>query len=138
MFHKLHFNILSSVITIYLASILLPGFTLSQTTLKKIEINPLNRVMLFFDALPIDYSSELSADKKRIVLKVESSSFENAAAKMPGSGIIQLVNVEKSSTDLLITLNLAEKRGYTAVPLPYSNVIMVEVFKWDKTYSGRG
>ncbi len=108
----------------------------AQSTIYKIEINPLNRVLFYFDKLPNEYFSQLSLDKKKITIKIKNCTIVDSAKRAKGTGIIQDVytSINKNQTELNIFLK--DKRGYTAVPLPYSQTLMVECFQWDNLTNG--
>ncbi len=108
----------------------------AQSTIYKIEINPLNRVLFYFDKLPNEYFSQLSLDKKKITLKIKNCIIVDSAKRAKGTGIIQDIytSINKNQTELNIFLK--DKRGYTAVPLPYSQTLMVECFQWDNLTNG--
>ncbi|NLO18867.1 MAG: hypothetical protein GX121_03150 [Ignavibacteria bacterium] len=112
------------------------SLALAQPTLYKIEINPLNRVLLYFDKLPADYISKLSLDKKKITISVSNCKIIDSAKRVKGTGIIQDIYANLNKNQAEINIFLKDKRGYTAVPLPYSQALMIECFQWDNLTNG--
>ena len=104
----------------------------AQTIINKIEVNPLNRLIINLSTYPFYYSAELSNDKKRLSITIENCSFADNLQTLKSSGIITDVYLKKEGSNTKLEIFLAEKRGYTAVALPYSKSIFVEIFSWDK------
>jgi hypothetical protein len=73
----------------------------------------------------------LSDDKKTISLEFPSINVIDSCRQTTGQGIINSIQVQTYPTKSLITLMLRDKRGYNAVPLPYSKSVMIEVFNWN-------
>lgn len=103
----------------------------AQEVLERITINPMNRVNIYFNEIP-KFTSSLSADKQKITIKIPVSSFKNNISELSGKGVVQKVTTNKVGNDIEIEIFSGEKRGYNATPMPFSNSIQVELFKWDK------
>ncbi|MCX6147949.1 MAG: hypothetical protein NTW25_11990, partial [Candidatus Kapabacteria bacterium] len=103
----------------------------SQEVVEKITINPMNRVNIYFNEIP-KFTSNLSSDKQKITIKIPVSSFKNNIPELNGKGVVQKVISSKVGNDVIIEIFSGEKRGYNATPMPFSNSIQIELFKWDK------
>lgn len=102
------------------------------STLNRINVQPLNRAIIYFDVLPDSYSSKLSDDKRTIYIELPKIEVVDSCRQIVSGGIIKSVQVQTLKDKALITLMLKERRGYNAVILPYSKAIMVEVFNWNE------
>ena len=105
------------------------GLTL-DAKLDRVVINPKNRVNLYFNTIPI-YKSELSNDKKNVFLNLEDGEFMPRYSQVSGSGVVRFVNLSKVNNKVKVQIELSEPRGYTAIPLPFSNSVAVEAFSWE-------
>ncbi len=108
----------------------------SEVKILKVEINPLNRVMIFCSEKPTSFSSDLSADKSKITIKIEKGNAVESAREIHGQGIIQDVYIQNFKNFAQISIILKEKRGYNANFLPFSQSLMIEVFDWAKLSTG--
>lgn len=103
----------------------------SQTRMIDTEVRPLNRAFLYFNEAP-QFSSSLNQEKNKITLKFYDVEVLDSAKDLVSTGIIsEIFNIEKEDT-LITSIMITNPRGYTAIPLPYSNAVMVDIFKWDK------
>ncbi|MBM2813504.1 MAG: hypothetical protein HW421_266 [Ignavibacteria bacterium] len=103
-----------------------------SANLNKLTIAPLNRLTLYFSELPAQFESGLTSDKKQLKIKIKNVTTPDSLKRKSGQGIIENVYIQESGKDLEIYLSLKEKKGYSAIKLPYSKAIMVEVFGWEK------
>lgn len=77
------------------------------------------------------FTHQLSEDKRKISIVIADASIsgdkreENAL-----NGRIESVFMQRSGTNVIVTLVLREKSGYTASLLPYSRSVAVDVFDW--------
>lgn len=127
--HKLNMiNKISYIIVLIIISFI---NSYSQEVVEKITINPMNRVNIYFNEIP-KFTSILSNDKQKITIKIPASSFKNNIAELNGKGVVQKVISSKVGNDVIIEIFSGEKRGYNATPMPFSNSIQIELFKWDK------
>ncbi len=104
---------------------------IAQEKLERITISPMNRVNIYFNEIP-KFTSNLSADKQKIIIKIPASSFKSNINEITGKGVVQRVIANKVGNDIIVEIFSGEKRGYNATPMPFSNSIQVELFKWDK------
>jgi|GEM_PF-2864499 len=103
----------------------------SQTRMIDTEVRPLNRAFLYFNDIP-QYTTSLNQEKNKITLKFYDVEVLDSAKDLVSTGIIsEIFNIEKEDT-LLTSIMITNPRGYTAIPLPYSKAIMVDIFKWDQ------
>ncbi len=126
---KLVANNIAIFISFFFLSI---NYIMAQNTINKIEVNPLNRLMINFSNYPIYYQTELSNDKKRLTVIIENCTIAENLKTLKSTGIITDVYLKREANNSKIEIFLSEKRGYTAVALPYSKSIIIEVFSWDK------
>jgi len=103
---------------------------LYSSELKSANINPLNRVIFYFDELP-QFKSVLSSNKMNITIQLENVS-SSMIEQIEGEGVIQKATIISNGTNASILINLNDRRGFTASPLYFSNAILVEVFEWNK------
>ena len=103
----------------------------SQITVSRVEINPLNKATIYCSEKPTNFKSQLSVDKKKITINIYNAKVEENARKTNGQGIIQDVYIQNFSKDLQASIILKERRGYTILPLDYSQALVVEVFRWE-------
>ncbi len=122
----------------YTIKILLPVIVLLAATnlygaviLNKIEINPLNRGIMYLSELPKDIKSTISTDKKSITLRLGGVNFPEKINQINGSGIIKNITLSIAKKELIVTLDLTDKRGYSIIPLPFTKAILIDVFDWN-------
>jgi hypothetical protein len=108
----------------------------AENQIFKVDINPLNRAVIYFSELVPQFSTELSADKKKIIIRLKGVNLTESLRETKSSGIIQSVYISKYGNDIEINILMKEKRGFSAVILPYSNAIMIESFDWSKITNG--
>lgn len=104
----------------------------AQQQLRSIIVEPPARAYFRFSNFPIRYTSQLSEDKRRVIINLKGTSVVDSARNKQGGGIIQEIYVQTTVKDISIFSSLTEPKGYTAAPLPYTRAIMLDVFNWDK------
>lgn len=105
--------------------------TYTANTLYNIQINPLNRLILFFDEIPKNITSQLNNTKTQIVITLKDVVSRAKPDSLVGEGIISKISIRKIQTNLELSISLKSQRGYTISPLEYSRALMVEVFDWN-------
>lgn len=105
---------------------------IAQPQLQRMEIEPLNRAVFYFSELPKFFTTELSEDKKKIIIKINKASVIDSAREFHSNGIINDIYVHINKNNIEIQLILSEKRGYTAFQSYYTKALYIEVFSWDK------
>lgn len=105
---------------------------ISQQLLKQITIDDKDRIFLFFKNYPIEYKSTLSDDKTKVILTLRNCTVADSARMKQGAGKINDVYAQLKNNYLNVFISYNEQVGYTAVPLPYSRSVLIEVFQWDK------
>ncbi len=120
-----------SIVLILLSS----NHLFSQNRINSVSINPLNRLRISFEKLPISYLSELSDDKKQITIQINEA-FVFLDTNITNQGIINKTVIKANSESCVINLSLNDKRGYTIATLPYSNTFIIDVFQWNSLSSG--
>lgn len=103
----------------------------SANTLYKMQINPLNRLFLFFDEIPKNVVSQLDNTKTNITIKLKDVTARVKLDSLLGEGIISRVSLRSTQTNLEVLVSLKSPRGYTITPLEYSRALVVEVFDWN-------
>lgn len=121
-------TLFSGIVIFFCSALILPA----QLMFNKVEIGPPYRVSFYCSQLPDNFTSELSADKKRVTIRVPGASVQDSARQTHSGGIVEDVYINSKEGNLEIMIVLKSKRGYTAVPLPYSNALMAEFFRWDQ------
>lgn len=103
---------------------------LYSLNIKKVLIEPLNRVNIYFDNDNFNFNHYLSDDKKNINISIDDNiTFLDTVIK--SEGIIEKIIITNKSNPK-IKISLKEKRGYNLLFLPTSNNLMIEIFQWDK------
>lgn len=103
----------------------------SANTLYKMQINPLNRLVLFFDEIPKRVDSQLDNTKTNITISLKEATARVKLDTLSGEGIINKVSLRRTPTTLEVLISLKSPRGYTITPLEYSRALIVEVFDWN-------
>ena len=98
--------------------------------LRNIFIDEKNNVFLFFRNYPINFKSNLSDDKMKIILNLNNCLVADSVRMKQGKGIINDVYVNSQKNGIAIYISLNEQTGYTAVSLPFTRSILVETFRW--------
>lgn len=79
------------------------------------------------------FTAELSADKRKIVVRIPDAGIgENVNEATSYKGLVESVLARKDGRSSLVTVQLRERSGFTAVLLPYSRAITIDAFDWDK------
>jgi len=104
---------------------------LSNSKFPVININPLNRVTIYFDKFPKDFQSYLNSTKTLISIIVYNIETNIILDSVVSEGIISKVLLKKISNHIEINIYLKSPRGYTIAPIEFSNSLMVEVFEWN-------
>ncbi len=110
---------------------ILPLQSSAQAVLDRTIVTKKGRTILYFNEMP-DFTSSLSDDKKKVVIKIKNADAKEGARVVNSSGLIESVYAQTSGGDLTISIILRKKEGYTIAPMPFSNSLIVEVFSWDK------
>lgn len=103
----------------------------AANVLYKMQINPLNRLVLFFDEIPKGVDSQLDDTKTNITIELKNATARVKSDTLLGEGIINKVYIQRNSTNIEILISLKSPRGYTITPLEYSRALIVEVFDWN-------
>ncbi|MCS7177463.1 MAG: hypothetical protein NZ960_07650 [Candidatus Kapabacteria bacterium] len=100
--------------------------------LERVERDSLGRVLLFFSEAPEGWYSDLSADKRRILLSFPHCTLApTVRSRSWVEGTVREAYLKQDSTDLRIFLSLAAPQGYSAVWLPLSYCLLVTPIRWD-------
>lgn len=104
----------------------------SKNNIFKVEINPDTRATIHCSEYPQNLISELSQDKKNVVLKFYNSNLSQDKGKLNGEGTIKEVQMMNFKNFVQISIKLNDKKGYSTTTLPYTFSVMVDVFDWSK------
>lgn len=119
----------------YLLGILLllclPAMVYSQQNqIKKAKLYNGNNLMLFMSGSQTKFTSELSADKKKITITIQNTGFNELPELTATNSRIESVFFQHSGKNTTVSILLKEKSGYTASLLPYSQSVSIDVFDW--------
>lgn len=112
----------------FFAGLILP---LDATTYLKMKIYPLNRLTIYFDKIPSDFNSFLNSDKTLISIIVNDATTKIKTDSVLSDGIIKKAELRTFSSHLEFNLYLKSPRGFSIVPLEFSQSLMIEVFDWN-------
>ncbi len=101
-------------------------------TLQSVIVQNDGRVELRFTKLPKDYSSDLSADKKKLTIRMTDIGIDDRAREILAKGNVENVFVKTTAKGLAeLYIILKARRGYSIEPLPYSDILAVNFFDWN-------
>ncbi len=81
----------------------------------------------------VSYTTVLSDDKQRLTLTIKNAGIKTEQRELNNPrGMIESAMLQKIGRDVVINVYFRESIGFTAVLLPYSRAISVDVFKWSK------
>ncbi len=103
----------------------------AQQKLQAINVLSGTRVQLVMSNYPIEYSTQLAQDKRKIIINLTNTSVADTARSKAGSGLISEVYVQSQKKNLSVFVSLQEEHGYTAAPLPYTRSILIDAVRWD-------
>ncbi|MCX7908344.1 MAG: hypothetical protein N2560_02360 [Ignavibacteria bacterium] len=95
------------------------------------QINPLNRLTIFFTDLPLTYNSYLNSEKTIISLVINDVNTKLKEDSVVSDGIIKKAELKKFANHIEINIYLKSPRGYSISPLEFSRALMLEVFDWN-------
>ncbi len=107
-------------------------YSYSETIIERVEINPLNRTLIYLSNRPDGFNAELSPSKEKITLRLDNTKTRNNTNISGSTGIIRNITVTSFRTFSEVLVEMSDKRGFTLNYLPYSKSIMLEVFDWNK------
>lgn len=105
--------------------------TAETVTVNKLEINPLNRALIYLSAQADGFTTTLDKDKTGVVINIQNAK-TTVNAPVTSNGIINSLSAAKNGAQVFINVKMTDKRGYSSVYLPMSRAIMLEVFDWTK------
>lgn len=106
---------------------------LSATTLEQIQRDERGRILLFCSAQPLSWRSELSADKRRILLMFPGlRPSAELRPRMWSDGLVREVYPKRSGDSLQLYVTLAAPSGYSTLWLPYSRCLLLTLFSWEE------
>ncbi len=102
----------------------------AENTIERVDISQ-KRVVLYCAAEPKGYISQLSDDKRKILLSFSNYAAGENIRLTQGNKTIEDVYVKQKGKDIQVFIQLNEKKGFTATPSFYSRAIVVDIFAWD-------
>lgn len=100
--------------------------------LTSVLIKPNNTVNLYFDNYISKFDTKLSDNKKEISISIPDCNIDENAKRVVGTATIEAVYSDLTNEQLNINIYLDKEFGYTAVFLPFSRNLKVEVFNWSE------
>lgn len=121
------------IFCIVLLTVFIPTPTEARPELRRITAGDSKSITLFFSDLPSSVSSELSPDKKRIILRIADATVTEKARETmePTDAAIELVSVQQNGKAITIYITLRDKYGFTQAPLPYSKALRLYIVDWE-------
>ena len=105
-------------------------------TIQNLTVAPLNRLTVKFDKLPENIETNLAANKRELSINLKNASFSDTQNSLTSEGIIRQVDLLQKENETFLTLTLAEQRGYTVAKSPFSQLLIIDIFDWNKLNSG--
>lgn len=118
---------------IYIVAFLLVSTSNLWSQQKVVAINyPSNdRMTVKFTTFPINYKTELSDDKRRVVVRLKSAQAVDSVRNIRPFGAFSEVYFESKKNDLNIYVSSTNPTGYTASALPFTKTLVIDLFKWE-------
>lgn len=102
----------------------------SENTIERVVISP-KRVTFYCSAQPNGFTSELSPDKRKIILSFKNYAALESVRQTQGRKSVEDVYIQQTGKDLKAYIQLADRKGFTVVPTFYSKAIIIDIFTWD-------
>ncbi len=113
-------------------TIIAASSALSQNQINRLQIADSSSLLIYLNESSQNYETKLSEDKKTIFITVPNSTVADSAKKAYSEGEIREVYAFVENDSAKLKIYSSERTGYAAPPLPYSQAIMLETFKWKK------
>jgi hypothetical protein len=102
-------------------------------TLERYERDSLGRLLLYCSQPPTGWSSELSADKRRVILRLSGTQLSPQATQRSWqSGLLREVYPRRHGDSVWVYVLFAQPVGYSLVWLPYSSAFLLTPVQWDR------
>ncbi|MDW8224487.1 MAG: hypothetical protein RMK93_00455 [Bacteroidota bacterium] len=93
----------------------------------------LGRLALFCSEQPLGWSTELSLDKRRIILTLPGTMLAtDVRSRSWSEGQVREAYLKQENGSLQIYITLAQPIGYSSVWLPYSRCLLITPVRWEK------
>ena len=102
----------------------------AENTIERVDISP-KRITLYCSAEPKGFTSQLSEDKKRIILSFTNYAASENVRLTQGNKTIEDVYVKQNGKNIQAYIQLIDKKGFTAVSSAYSKAVIIDIFAWD-------
>jgi hypothetical protein len=90
-----------------------------------------NKVLIYLTDTTSSFKTSLSEDKYRISIQIDNAYIAEGIKSVIGSGVVREVNTVTYGSSAELSINLNDRIGYTAVWLPFSRAIQIDLFRWD-------
>lgn len=104
----------------------------AQTEIQELSMLPDGSVALFCSQEPQLSTSELSAEKTKIILRLKNTISTDKAREFAGKGAVDNVFVQNDKGTAVVYIVLKQKSGFTTAIYPYSQCLVVHIFDWKK------
>ena len=102
-------------------------------TLERYERDSLGRLLLYCSQPPTGWGSELSADKRRVILRLSGTQLSPQATQRSWqSGLLREVYPRRHGDSVWVYVLFAQPVGYSLVWLPYSSAFLLTPVQWDR------
>ncbi len=109
------------------------AFAEAAPTLERYERDSLGRLLLYCSQLPTGWSSELSADKRRVILSLPGTQLSPQVAQRSWqSGLLREVYPRPHGDSVRVYVLFAQPVGYSLVWLPYSSAFLLTPVQWEQ------
>ncbi len=102
-------------------------------TLERYERDSLGRLLFYCSQPPTGWSSELSADKRRVILRLPSTQVSPQVVQRSWqAGLLREVYPRQHRDSVWVYVLFAQPVGYSLVWLPYSSAFLLTPVQWDR------
>lgn len=101
----------------------------TKPILNKVEISGDSLVRLYVDGTT-NFRSSLDSTKTSIKVILQNTFLNNSVNNIQNTSIFKQIQSLRTKTDVIVNIQLYEKRGYTTFASPISNQILVNIVDW--------
>ena len=124
------FNLLIFFAMLLLANVVaLSQNNLSKPNFNKIEISG-DTLIRFFLSSDAKYNVSLDSSKRKITVTLFNTFLNNSVNNIQEKGIFQQIHSITKHNDVIVEIQLNEKRGYTSFQTPISHQILINIVDW--------
>ncbi|MFP4368972.1 MAG: hypothetical protein ACLFR2_05270 [Candidatus Kapaibacterium sp.] len=115
---------------ILIMTIALTSMARGQVLIEGLSIDSTGRGIIYFSSMPDTVISALSQNKKEIMLKFPKAGRTDGLSDASSNTVITSMFATQKDDTITILARLNDKYGYTAAPMPISETILIDAFKW--------